>query len=85
MSQNENFQERLTSHSNIRAFAKRWYWQNKRRSYLQIKRDGELDVFLDDLADSVESHAQRLVRTGTFKAQAVQWAIRAEIIGVDYD
>ena len=50
-----------------------------------MKRDGEFEEFLDLMAESVQNHAQSLVRTGTFKGQAVQWAIPAVIIGVDYD
>ena len=77
--------ERLTDSQKMRALAKSWYWQNKRRSYLQMRRDGELDEFFDLVAEAVEQHAQRLVQTATFKQQAVQWAIRAEVMGLDYD
>ena len=78
-------EERLTDHQGTRALAKSWYWKNRRRAYLRMKRDGELDEFLDGRAERVERHAQNLVATGTSREQAIQWAIRAEIIGVDYD
>ena len=67
-----------------KAFARRWLRENKRKLYTRLRRDGELEQYLDEQVARVWATADSLeARVG--KAQAYQWAIRSEICGVEWD
>lgn len=53
--------------------------------YRAMKKSGELDEFCKDAANRTRRLAENYIATGTFPAQAWQWAIREVILEVERD
>ena len=85
MAEGQQSEERLTAPYDPREFAKKWLRENKRKLYSQLRRDGELDEFLDTQVERVWDVTRSLLRSGVFNEQAFQWAVRSEIYGAEWD
>ncbi len=57
----------------------------KKKMYLELVRDGELEDHLQDRANEARRFAETPIRQGTFAGQAWQWAIRAKLLDSEMD
>ena len=69
----------------LKAIALKFLWINRRKVYLKLKRDGDLDEFIQYRVYEAVDLAQDLIRQGTFDRQAWSWAIRASLLESEMD
>ena len=55
------------------------------KTYRELRRDGELEEYLQMLSNSAPSLAETLISQGTFPQQAWHWPVRERILHVERD
>ena len=73
------------SDATLAAKAKHFLWTCKRRQYLQAKREGELDEWIDLKVRSCKRYAENLMASGSWAGEAWNRAIRLEILESETD
>ena len=77
--------EDTESDDELKWFARDYLRRCQSKEYRRLRREGLLENYLQERADSARRFAETLMRQGTFAPQAWHWAIRARMLNVDMD